>query len=81
MEARSVSTYNLHEQFLTEPECIERIRDGNAAAFEHLFLRYGKAMIISVRRIVKDTDIADNVVQDVFLKIWIHCRKDGRTRR
>ena len=72
MEARSVSTYNLHEQVLTEPECIERIREGNATAFEQLFLRYGKAMIVFARRIVKDSDIADNVVQDVFIKIWTH---------
>ncbi len=72
MEARSVPTYNIHEQVLTEPECIDRIRRGNAAAFEQLFLRYGKGMIIFARRIVKDSDIADNVVQDVFLKVWTH---------
>ena len=72
MEARSVSTFDLQEPILAESECVERIRAGNAAAFEQLFFRYGKAMVFFARRIVKDPDVADNVVQDVFLKIWMH---------
>lgn len=46
------------------------IRTGDAIAFEMLFKRYCQALISFSRRIVEETAIAENIVQDVFLHLW-----------
>lgn len=53
-----------------ESEWVEKIRDGNAEAFENLFKAYCQPLINFARRFVRDIQIAENIVQDVFLKIW-----------
>ncbi|MEJ2537831.1 MAG: sigma factor [Calditrichia bacterium] len=54
----------------TESEWVEKIRDSDAQAFEHLFKAYCQPLINFARRFVRDVQIAENIVQDVFLKIW-----------
>jgi RNA polymerase sigma-70 factor (ECF subfamily) len=58
------------ERRKTESELVERIRDDDATAFERLFFAYCQRLIDFTRRFVGDTAIAENIVQDVFLKIW-----------
>ncbi|MGD8427947.1 MAG: RNA polymerase sigma-70 factor [Balneolaceae bacterium] len=54
---------------------VDRVRKGDAQAFEVLFFRYyGKLCGFAVK-IVKSPDLAKDCVQDVFLKIWRN-RKD-----
>lgn len=53
-----------------EREWVEKIRCGDAEAFEHLFKKYCQPLINFARRFVQDTQSAENIVQDVFLKIW-----------
>ena len=54
----------------TESEWIRKIRRGDGEAFEHLFKRYCQSLIDFARRYVRDTSIAENLVQDVFLAVW-----------
>lgn len=63
------------EQKRTELELVARIRDGDASAFEKLFFAYCQRLIDFTRRFVQDTAIAENIVQDVFLKIWMTRKK------
>jgi RNA polymerase sigma-70 factor (ECF subfamily) len=49
---------------------VEKIRAGDAAAFERLFTMYCQPLIRFARRYVQDTGVAENIVQDVFLNIW-----------
>jgi RNA polymerase sigma-70 factor (ECF subfamily) len=60
-----IRKYSQHES-----EWVEKIRYGDAEAFEHLFKTHCKPLINFARRFVQDTQIAENIVQDVFLKIW-----------
>ncbi len=53
-----------------ESEWLARMRSGDPSGFEHLFREYGQQLINFARRYVADTPIAENLVQDVFLKIW-----------
>ena len=59
------------EQKRTESELVARIRDDDANAFEKLFFAYCQRLVDFTRRFVQDTAIAENIVQDVFLKIWM----------
>ena len=54
----------------TESELIREIREGDGAAFEQLFRSNCQPLIDFARRYVRDTSIAEGLVQDVFLAIW-----------
>lgn len=51
-------------------ELVEKIIAGNHTAFEILFKTYSQRLIYFSRRYVLDKQIAENIVQDVFLRIW-----------
>ncbi|MFC2139132.1 RNA polymerase sigma-70 factor [Bacteroidota bacterium] len=48
----------------------EKIKSGDPAAFEKLFRTYCQNLVNFSRRYIRDKQIAENIVQDVFLKIW-----------
>ena len=48
----------------------ERIRAGDATAFEALFQAYFDKLCTSCLRYVHTPDVADSLVQDVFVSIW-----------
>lgn len=59
----------------TEVEWIYALKDGNLWAFNELFDRYGKRLHRFAIAYLKSTENAEEIVQDVFLKIWNN-RKD-----
>jgi len=56
----------------TDRNLIERIREGDAAAYECLFMNHAKALINFAWRFVGDAQTSENMVQEVFLKVWIN---------
>jgi RNA polymerase sigma-70 factor (ECF subfamily) len=51
-------------------QLVEKIITGNHNAFEILFKTYSQKLIYFSRRYVRDKQIAENIIQDVFLTIW-----------
>lgn len=49
---------------------INFIRNGNEAAFEKIFKMYFKNLHAFAYTFMKDTDIAEEIVQNVFFRIW-----------
>lgn len=49
-----------------------RIQSGDAAAFESLFRAHHPGMCAFARRLVGSVDIAEDLVQEVFLYVWRH---------
>ena len=47
-----------------------RVCKGDAAALEALYGRYGRACYGLARRILTDEQLAQDVVQEVFLAVW-----------
>ncbi len=60
------------EEIQIESEWFEKIRNGYAVAFEAFFLGYCQPLINFARRSVHDISVAENIVQDVFLNVWIN---------
>lgn len=54
-----------------EKSIIENIRKGNINAFEHLFNQYYLKVRNFAFGFVKQMDMAENIAQNVFMKIWI----------
>jgi RNA polymerase sigma-70 factor (ECF subfamily) len=53
-----------------DDELITMIAAGQCAAFETLYHRYAAFVYQMVMRIVQDRALADDLVQEVFLRIW-----------
>jgi RNA polymerase sigma-70 factor (ECF subfamily) len=59
-----------NEQFHTEQQLVSLLRSGSQFAFERLFENYSQKLYrFSLSYLKSETD-AEEIVQDVFLKIW-----------
>jgi RNA polymerase sigma factor (sigma-70 family) len=55
---------------LEDAALLARVGTGDEAAIEALYQRYGGACFALARRILDDTQLAEDVVQQVFLAMW-----------
>ena len=55
---------------LEDAALLARVGDGDEAAIEGLYQRYGGACFALARRILGDAQLAEDVVQQVFLALW-----------
>jgi RNA polymerase sigma-70 factor (ECF subfamily) len=53
-----------------DPRVIERLRDGDATAFREVFDELFPRLRGYAARLVQSTDVADELVHDVFLQLW-----------
>jgi RNA polymerase sigma-70 factor (ECF subfamily) len=53
-----------------EKEIFGKIREGDIKAFDFLFISYYPSLCAYAKDLVKMSEIAEEVVQDVFLKLW-----------
>jgi RNA polymerase sigma-70 factor (ECF subfamily) len=57
------STYN-------EPELISALKLRDEKAFSYLYDNYSGALYSIVKQIIQDTELANDVLQEVFVNIW-----------
>ena len=55
---------------MTEKNLVGRLRRGDKASFDELFNRYFEQCFTYAVSLLKDPDAAEDVVQNVFLKLW-----------
>jgi RNA polymerase sigma-70 factor (ECF subfamily) len=63
---------------LEDAALIARIGTGDERAIEALYERYGRACYSLARRILDDAQLAEDVVQQVFLALWQGTGYDAR---
>lgn len=49
---------------------IEELRNGNQKAFERIYELYSESIFGIIYSILRDEKVAEEVLQDVFLKVW-----------
>jgi RNA polymerase sigma factor (sigma-70 family) len=54
-----------------ERELFTRIAEGDESAFSTCYLHYGQLLMPSLTRLLGQRDRAEEVVQEVFLKVWL----------
>lgn len=67
---KSLKEGNTSNQLIPEEKLIRGLILQERAMLSYLYDHYGKALYGVVSRIVKDDEIAREVIQDVFLKVW-----------
>jgi RNA polymerase sigma-70 factor, ECF subfamily len=60
-----------HHFAINEKEILEQLRRGDQAGLQAIFMAYHGDLCRVAYRILRDRDFAKDIVQDVFLKIWI----------
>ncbi len=55
---------------LFEINTLKRIKQGDVKEFEKLFRKYYPVLCLFARRYVNDMDSAEEIVQDLFYKLW-----------
>jgi RNA polymerase sigma-70 factor, ECF subfamily len=55
---------------LTDAELMERVRRGDEAALAALYDRYAGLILTVALRVVGDRELAEEVMQDSFLRVW-----------
>ena len=56
--------------FNEEKILIHYLKEGNSKAFEKLFLKYWGKLYHFCKRILKDKEESENLVQSIFMEIW-----------
>lgn len=51
-------------------ELAEKLKQKDKAAFALLYDNYSRALLGVINTIVKDSELAEDILQDVFVKIW-----------
>jgi len=51
---------------------IEKIRQGDKCEFEKLYRRFCQPLVLFANKYIYDLDVAENIVQDVFVNVWQH---------
>jgi len=69
-QKRKYKKYSDLTYHYNDSELIKKIILGDATAFETLFRSYFQLMVDFCFRFVEDVSTAENIVQEVFLKIW-----------
>lgn len=59
------------------PKLLIRLKNGDILAFDELYKLYSHKLFSFVFRILKDEADSDDIVQEVFLKIWEYREKLG----
>jgi RNA polymerase sigma-70 factor (ECF subfamily) len=55
---------------LEDEELMQRLADRDLVAFRALYDRYGNLVYSAALRVVRDAQIAEDMVQEIFLRIW-----------
>lgn len=64
-----------HAQHFDEPKLILGLKQGDTLSFDTLFLRYSQAVFFNVLKLVKQPEIAEDITQEVFVRLWE--KRDG----
>lgn len=57
---------------VNELDLLVQLRMGDKTAFQLLYDRYSRPIYGNILRLVRDETVADDLLQDVFVKIWEH---------
>ncbi len=60
---------------MTDPELLARIARNESWALAELYDRYARLVYSIALRMLRDSEVAEEVVQDVFTKVWRHAQE------
>ncbi len=71
---------NVETNALIEIDTLIKLQEGNVQAFDLLYDKYSKLIHFKLLKLVHDKDIAQELHQDVFLRVWEHRTRIDETQ-
>ena len=68
------------QQDLEDERLVQRVARGDERALEQLYDRYGQAVYSLALRIVRDPETAEDLAQEVFVRLWRYAHTYEPTR-
>lgn len=59
---------------MTEEGLVRRLKEGDKASFDLLYEKYKNMALHTAYLITGNLSDSEDVVQDTFVKVWLHCR-------
>lgn len=59
-------------KFKSEKDLIKGLKEGDYDSFEFLFVNYYSRFVNFAADILKDSEAAEDIVQEQFMKVWLH---------
>ncbi|MFD2556468.1 RNA polymerase sigma factor [Sphingobacterium tabacisoli] len=60
----------IDRDLITERELLIQLQGGNRTAFDILYRKYATRLTIKLLQLVKSEEIAQDLLQEIFMKIW-----------
>ena len=60
---------------MTEEALVKRLREGDRTSFDLLYEKYKNMALRTAYLITGNLSDSEDVVQDTFVKVWLHCRE------
>ncbi len=67
------------EKLHNESVLVREMQDGSEEAFTILYMHYSPLLYTNILKMVRDTDTAEEIVQELFVRIWQKREKIGMT--
>ena len=64
----------------TDQELVELLSNGHEGAFAEVYRRHGGPVFGLAKRLIRDNDLAEEIVQEVMLRLWNNPEKFDATR-
>jgi RNA polymerase sigma-70 factor (family 1) len=59
---------------------LEKLKDGDLASFNEIYFQYSPKIYVRLIKLVKDQVVAEEILQDVFTKVWVNRAKIDPTK-
>ncbi|PUV25024.1 MULTISPECIES: RNA polymerase sigma factor [Sphingobacterium] len=59
---------------------LQKLKNGDLNSFNEIYFQYSPKIYIRLIRLVKDQSVAEEILQDVFTKIWLHRERIDPTK-
>lgn len=59
---------------------LEKLKDGDLASFNAIYFQYSPKIYVRLIKLVKDPVVAEEILQDVFTKVWVNRAKIDPTK-
>ena len=64
----------------SDSSLISAVKKGDKGAYEQLFVRYYPTLLRFIHGMLKDNHMAEDIAQNIFMKLWIHREKLDSTQ-
>ncbi|QQD11999.1 RNA polymerase sigma factor [Sphingobacterium sp. UDSM-2020] len=59
---------------------LEKLKDGDLTSFNAIYFQYSPKIYVRLIKLVKDPVVAEEILQDVFTKVWVNRAKIDPTK-